>query len=219
MTRSTCLLALALATLAAPACEVGTSAESDAPEGSPTGTDGHHHEGSNVNPWDLVDRHAKEGPPRFSARVHGCPKMRVRTLGNVLASLGVDVGSTVPLSAGQLYRDGTSAMAGPNFANRIRENVAVTTSGSARLFDIFAAAADEIIAQLPTLARCRAGGVQAQLFAGNTCRADGISCLIGVTAKPTHVDLCNLALASASTPEVGRRLAVASLLAAAYTCE
>lgn len=174
---------------------------------------------NDFNPWDLIDRLATEGPARYSSRVHGCPKVRYATFGNVLRSLGVNTTVVTALSPGQLYRDGFAAMGGPNYTNRIRENISITTSGASRAFDVFAAASQEIINAMPTLTRCQVGGVPAVLFDVNTCRADGITCLIGVPAQPAHVDYCNLTVANASTPDIGKRVAVAALLAAAYTCE
>mgnify|MGYP006146334751 CR=1 FL=1 len=38
-----------------------------------------------------LDRLQQEGPPSFTSRMHSCPKVRVRTLGNVLTSLGVNM--------------------------------------------------------------------------------------------------------------------------------
>lgn len=178
------------------------------------------HDNNGISPWDLIQRIEEEGPPRFTSHMHSCPKIHYRTLGSVLTSLGINAANATQLSAGELYTDGFNALGGPNFANRIRENSSVTTSGASREFDIFAAGADEIIAALPTLARCQVGGVGVQLFdANNQCRADGITCLVGVPATATHLDICNLSVTQATTPEVGKKLAVAALLAAAYTCE
>jgi hypothetical protein len=169
--------------------------------------------------FDLVDRLAKEGPPRFTSRVHGCLKLRYSTLGNVLTSVGIDLTSTADPSAGKLYRDGMIALGAPNYAKRVRENASVTTSGAAREFDIFATGADEVIAAVPRLERCKVAGASAQLFDGNTCRADGITCLIGVPAQTAHVEQCSFTVQRASDEATGKRLAVAALLAAAYTCE
>ena len=178
------------------------------------------HDNSGLTPWDIVDRLEKEGPPRYTSHVHGCPKIRYRTLGNVLSNLGVNLASTTPLSAGDLYRSGGNAMGSPNFANRVRENISVSTSGASREFDIFAAAADEIIAAMPNLDRCKVGGIGATLFdASDVCRADGIQCLIGVPPQQGHLDICNVSVTNATDHATGKRLAVATLLAAAYTCE
>ncbi len=179
------------------------------------------HDNSGLTPWDLVDRLEKEGPPSYTSHVHSCPKVRYRTLGNLLASLGVNLANATPLSAGDLYRNGMNAMGAPNFANRVRENIGVSTSGASREFDIFAAAADEVIAAMPTLERCKVGGVGASLFdvTTDTCRADGIQCLLGVPPQQGHLDICNVSVTQASDHATGKRLAVATLLAAAYTCE
>ncbi len=191
------------------------------PEGSTSGSEAetYDHANGGFDPFEIIDRLAKEGPPRYTSRVHSCPKVRYRTFGTVLTSLGVNVASTAALSPGELYRDGYNAMGGPNFANRIRENIGITTSGASRAFDIFAAAAPEVINAVPTLARCQTGGVPAVLFNGNTCDPTGITCLLGTPATLAHLDFCKLTIESATTPDIGKRIAVAALLAAAYTCE
>ena len=178
------------------------------------------HDNSGVDPFDLIDKLAQQGPPRYTSHVHSCPKVRYRTFGNVLTSLGVNTANATALSAGQLYTSGDNALGAPNYANRIRENIGITTSGASREFDIFAAAADEITAAVPTLERCKIGGVGAQLFDGsNACRSDGITCLIGAPATIAHIEFCNLTIQSAADVATGKRIAVAALLAAAYTCE
>jgi hypothetical protein len=209
--------------LAACAAEDGTLDQQDTPPpGSTSGSEDNtfDHDNSGFDPFELIDRLAKEGPPKFTSRVHSCPKVRYRTFGNVLTSLGVNTADTTNLSAGQLYTSGFNAMGGPNYPNRIRENINITTSAMSRAFDIFAAASTDIIAAVPTLARCQVNGVGAELFdASNACRADGITCLIGVPATPAHLDFCNVTVTSATDVATGKRIAVAALLAAAYTCE
>lgn len=178
------------------------------------------HDNSGFDPFELIDRLTQQGPPRFTSRVHSCPKIRYETLGRVLTSVGVNIANNTQLSAGQLYRDGDNALGAPNYQNRIRENLNISTSGASREFDIFAAGADEIIAAVPNLARCQVGGVGPQLFdASNACRADGITCILGMPATASHLDFCNITVMNASDPATGRRLAVAAMLAAAHTCE
>jgi len=218
---------LLAASMLAPACTDSTLDTPPAPDQPPPGNTAggqdntFNHENDGISPWDLIRRLEEEGPPKYTSHVHSCPKVKYRTLGAVLASVGVNVGNTAPLSAGDLYNTGYNAMGGANFANRIRENVSITTSGASREFDIFAAAADEVIANLPNLPRCQIGGVGVQLFDATSgqCRADGITCLLGEPAQATHLDICNLTLSNATDPATGQRLAVAALLAAAYTCE
>jgi hypothetical protein len=221
-------LTILVASLGLAACAAEDSTTDDTNTPPPGSTSGNEdttfdHDNSGFNPFDLIDRLAKEGPPKFTARVHSCPKVRYTTFGNVLTSLGINKADTVNLSAGQLYTSGFNAMGGPNYANRIRENIDITTSAASRMFDIFAAGAQTIIDGIADLPRCGGGGPGvgggAVLFDGNSCRADGITCLIGVPATAAHLDFCNLTVTGASDPIIGKRIAVAALLAAAYTCE
>jgi hypothetical protein len=193
------------------------------PEGSTAGSPDQtfDHDNAGIDPFSLIDRLAKEGPARFSARVHSCAKPRIKTLANVLTSLGVSIANDPnnKFAPGSLFVSGYAAMGGPNFGSRIRENLAVSTSGASREFDIFAAAAQTIIDKVPTLERCKLNGAPAQMFNGNSCDPSGVACLLGAPASLPHLDFCNLSITSASTPEIGKRIAVAALLAAAYTCE
>jgi hypothetical protein len=218
-------MTILVASFGAVACSTDVDDDTDNTQPPTNGTSGDEdstfdHENDGYSPWDLIDRLAKEGPPRYTSKVHSCPKVRYATLGNVLRAVGVNTANATNLSAGQLYTSGFNAMGGPNFQNRIRENIAVTTSGASRMFDVFAAAAPEIITAMPTLTRCQTGGTPAAMFdANNQCRADGITCLIGQPAQPAHLDFCNLTVSQASDVNVGKNIAVAAILAAAYTCE
>jgi hypothetical protein len=220
MTRFGYTLAILASTVLASACTDEVDDINIPPPGSTSGNEDttFDHDNSGISPWELLERLQKEGPPTFTARVHSCPKVRYRTLGNVLTGIGVNVENTTALSAGDLYRNGFNALGGPNYANAIRENIGISTSGSSRLFDIFVSASDEVINGFTngTIGRCPG----AQIFdANNSCRPDGITCLIGTPATTRHLDFCNLTIAGATDVTVGRRLAVATLLAAAYTCE
>jgi hypothetical protein len=220
MTRFGYTLAILASTVLASACTDDVPTENTPPPGSTSGDESttFDHENDYISPWELLDRLTKEGPPRYTSHVHSCSKVRYRTLGTILQDFGVNTANATALSAGDLYRNGANALGSPNYANRIRENIMITTSGASREFDIFAAAADEIQTAFTngTMARCPG----AQLFdASNTCRPDGITCLLGVPATSQHLEYCNLTVTSASTPTVGKRLAVAAMLAAAYTCE
>lgn len=172
------------------------------------------------DPFAELERAQREGPPRYASRVHGCPKPRYRTLGNLLASRGVDLTATGELTAGHLYSQGAQALGGPNYAARVRENIDLGLATTAKVFDIFVQAAPEIIQNLPRRPECQIGGIGAALFdAANRCVADGVSCLIGVPATATHLEICNQTVRGAADPEAGKRLAVAVLAAAAHTCE
>ncbi len=220
MTRIGYTLAILAASVLAPACTDSIKVDNTPPPGSTSGgaDTTFDHDNNTISPWDLLDRLEQEGPPRFTSHMHSCQKVRYATLGNVLTGLGVNAANTTALSAGDLYTNGYNALGGPNYTNRIRENISITTSGASREFDIFAAAANEILTGFTnnTIARCP----NAQLFdASNNCVASGIECLIGTTPMPEHLEYCNLTVQRASTVTQGKQLAVAALLAAAYTCE
>jgi hypothetical protein len=180
------------------------------------------HDTEEISLWDIIERQKVEGPPSFTSHMHSCPKVRYANLANVLTNVGVNVASTTQFSSGALYQAAASAEGTANYANRIRENISVTTSGASAMFDIFAAAAPEIEKNLQTLPRCQqAGTAVPPLFdpTTNQCNIDAITCLIGVPATAAHVALCNKAVTQGSTTDIGKGIAVAALLAAAYTCE
>lgn len=193
---------------------------------SPTDTSGSttttfdHDNTDSISPWELLDRLTKEGPPTFTSHMHSCPKVKYATLGQVLQGVGISTASTsvTGVAAGDLYTNGMAALGAANYANRIRENIAITTSGASREFDIFAAGAPEVLTAFTNNAIARCPG--AQLFDGaGACQASGITCLIGQPATSAHVQFCNLTVTSASDVATGKKLAVAAILAAAYTCE
>jgi hypothetical protein len=220
MSRFGYTLAILASSVLASACTDELEPTNVPPPGSTSGDKDstYDHDNTGISPWELLDRLQQEGPPSFTSRMHSCPKVRYRHLGAVLSGIGVNTASTTALSAGDLYRNGFNAMGGANYVNRIRENIGISTSGASREFDIFASASDEVIAAFTnnTIARCPG----AQLFdTNNSCRPEGIMCLIGQPATTRHLDYCNLTVSSASDVTVGKRLAVAALLAASYTCE
>lgn len=176
--------------------------------------------GHTADPWSELERIQREGPPRYASRVHGCPKMRVATTGNLLASRGVNIASTTALSAGAIYRTSTLALGAPNYAARMRENIDLGVATASKLFDIYVQAAPEIIANLPTRPECQKNGAPSPLFdASNRCVAAGFSCLMGIPATTQHLAICNETVKRAADVESGKRLAVALLAAAAQTCE
>jgi len=223
MSRIGYTLAILASSVLASACTDDLTPTNTPPSGSTSGDESttFDHDNSGISPWELLDRLTQEGPPRYTSHMHSCAKVRYKTLGNVLTSLGINAANGTALSAGDLYTNGFNALGGPNYANRIRENIGITTSGASREFDIFAAAADEVInafgnPQSALMTRCPG----ATLFdANNACQPSGITCLIGTPATSSHLDFCNLTITSASDVATGKRPAVAAMLAAAYTCE
>ncbi len=226
MTRTitTRIILATLAATAVAACTDEITAEPDPglPTGNATGGEGntYDHPDTQVDVWALLDRLQQQGPPKYTARSHSCAKMKYATIGRMLASRGVDLNATGETTAGRMWRDADQALGVANYAARQRENLELTTAAAGKLFDIFVQAAPEVIAAMPNRAECQVGGVGAVLFNGsNQCDADGITCLIGVPATASHLELCNLTVSMASDVETGKKLAVAALLAAAHTCE
>jgi hypothetical protein len=172
------------------------------------------------DPYTALEREQREGPPRYSSRLHSCSKMRVATLGNVLASRGVNLAATAELSAGKIYSSSSVALGAANYAARTRENVELGVATASKIFDIYVQAAPEIIANMPTRMECQRNGQPAMLFdATNHCMESGFSCLMGVRATPEHLAVCDETIKRAADPESGKRLAVALLAASAHTCE
>jgi hypothetical protein len=178
-----------------------------------------HDNSQDLDPWELLERMEEEGPPDFQARLHSCPKMKYRTIGRVLASRGIDLAGGGD-SAGAIYSRSDQALGVANYGARVPEATDLTTASAAKLFDIWVAAAPEIIANMPSRTECMVGGVGTSMFnAQGQCTVDGITCLIGVPATTTHIDLCNQIILSASSTQVGQTIAVAALGSAAHTCE
>lgn len=178
------------------------------------------HDNDMTDPFAVLQRISEEGPPEISTKMHSCQKMKYATLGHVLQQLGVNMGNTQAGSAAALYKGGAQAMGAPNYGARVGEAIELSTAGATKLFDIFVQAAPEIIAAMPNLDACKQGGQAAQMFDANgQCTAQGISCLQGAPASQAQIDLCNNILTSASSAQIGQQLAVATLLAAAHTCE
>src|SRR6478672_683833 len=90
-----------------------TDATIDDPSFDPNGED----------PWTALDREQREGPPRYTSRIHSCAKMRVATLGHLLESRGVNLDATDELSAGFIFRGSPVALGGPKYTDRVRETV------------------------------------------------------------------------------------------------
>ena len=123
--------------------------------------------------------------------------------------------TTTATTAGALYTAGYSALGGPVYPSRVAEMIIPSTSALAKEYDIFMAAAPEIIANIGSSTRCP--GVT--LITNGELTADGISCLIGKPATADHVAIAQQLVASASTPTIGQEIAVATLLAAAHISE
>lgn len=177
------------------------------------------------DPVDIAKQRAEEGSPEARARMHSCQKVQITTIRNMLTDFGVDLGATGnPPSAGQLVTDGTTALGGANYGARTGEDIVWTAAGAAKQFDIFVQAAPEIIAAMPNLAQCQVDGTGVEVFTddadGNVkCNEAAVTCLIGRPATADHLAICESLVKSASSVDKGKNIAVATLLAAAHSCE
>ncbi len=182
-----------------------------------------------TDPQTAVIDAAALGTPDQVARMHGTQKIQYAMLGSFLTDLGITIPApttttggtkkggttTTPPTAGSLYVSGEDALGAPIYPARTPEMIIPSTSGLAKEFDIFMAAAPSIIAGIAKSTRCP--GV-ALITAGELTQ-DGISCLIGKPATPDHVQLASSLVASASDVTTGQEIAVATLLAAAHISE
>jgi hypothetical protein len=199
----------------------GPPRPSDSTAGAPDNT--FDHDNDAIDPFELLSRLQREGPIEVSSRLHSCQKLTFRALAYLLASRGVDLsapGANGIPSAGELFRTGAQALGAANFDARVAEAVEPTAAGMTRLYDIFVQAAPQIIANLPNMPACQVRGEGAQLFDGaGACQQAGVTCLLGFPATAEHLALCNQIIGQASSPALGRVIAVAALLSAAHSCE
>jgi hypothetical protein len=173
---------------------------------------------------------ASLGTPDQVARMHAAQKIQYAMLGAFLTDLGATMtaaaattggknsgttATTAVPTVGQLYVQGSSALGAPIFTARTPEMIIPSTSALAKEFDIFMAAAPEIIANIGKSTRCP----NVVLMTNGELTQDGISCLIGKPATADHVALAQQVVASATDPTTGQEIAVATLLAAAHISE
>ena len=180
----------------------------------------------------LVDDSAA-GDPTAVAKMHGAQKISYAALAAMLTDFGSPVapaaaaknngggggkkgGTTAaPATAQDLYANGKNALGAPVFGSRTPEMLIPSTSALTKEFDIFVAAAPDILTKLGASKRCP--GVA--LLNGNQLTADGISCLIGKPATADYVTLVNQLVADVGDTQKGPAVAVATLLAAAHISE
>ena len=172
------------------------------------------------DPFAILQRVETEGSPAVATKMHSCMKMKYATVGHVLSALGVNLANKTATSGGAIYTGAAQAMGAPDYAARVSESIELTTAGATKLFDIITEAAPEIVAGVPKATSCMTAGVASALFnADGSCSKAGLSCIQGYPATQAQLDLCNNITTSASTATIGQTLAVATLMAAAQSCE
>jgi hypothetical protein len=173
------------------------------------------------DPFEILAQRQEEGPAEIRTRLHSCQKLQNTALRNVLTSLGVNIDATDTIpTAGQLLQSGGGALGAATYDARVGEAVVWSAAGAAKLFDIFVQAAPEIIANLPNVDQCKVDGVGVAMFNDqNQCNADAIACITGRPATDSHVAICNGIVTKASSVDKGKRIAVATIMAGALSCE
>lgn len=175
---------------------------------------------SDRDPFDILAEREQEGAPSLRTRLHSCQKLQIDAIRSLLSGLSVDLAATDPDSAAQILAHGEKTLGAADYDARAGESIVLTSAGAAKLFDVFAAAAPEIIANLETAPLCQVSGKGPTMFdAKGSCNADAITCLIGRPATPEHVAICSATAKQASSIDNGRVIAVATMLAAAHSCE
>lgn len=173
------------------------------------------------DPFEILAQRQEEGPLEIRTRLHSCQKLQNTALRTVLESLGVNMDATGdPPTAGQLLTAGGGALGAATYDARVGESIVWSASGAAKLFDIFVQAAPEIIANLANVEQCKVDGVGVAMFDDqNKCNADAIACITGRPATDSHVAVCNTIVTKASSVDKGKRIAVATIMAGALSCE
>lgn len=162
---------------------------------------------------------ATAGSPETVARLHSCGKVTVQSLQSILATRGINMNGGAG-SAGAIYKAGLATLGQAAYASRVPEASFATASGMTKQMDVFAAAASEVSVANWAPSGCQSGGAPVKLFdASGNFTKDGVSCLLGKPARQEHVDLANAAVTQASTPAIGKNVAISALLSAAHTCE
>lgn len=183
-----------------------------------------------VDPFQILQERADEGPPEIRTRMHSCTKIAYVTLGNLLTSLGVNLAATSsgngPKTAGELYTQGGDAYGVAKFSAREPETAFHTTASATKLFDIFVQAAPEIIANVQNQPACQYNGVGKPMFDATTgkCVYETLSCIMGRPATADDISVCNLLVDQAAPGDTAdlatkRNIAVAVFLSAAHSCE
>ena len=156
--------------------------------------------------------------PEVTSRLHGCGKMSIGSVGQLLQSRGLTGRGQRPngvLSGMAIFQQGDTAstLGAANYNGRVPEAPFASTSAASKLFDIFTMASYDAVVETWSAPACP--GVK--LLEAGKLTKDGISCLIGKPATDEHVAIANEAVAN--NPTDGAKLAIAALLAAAHTCQ
>ena len=159
-----------------------------------------------------------QGSPEVTSRQHGCGKLSVGSLGQLLQSRGLTGNGAVPKgsqSGMNIYTAGDTpaALGAANYEGRTGESPFASTSAISKMFDIYTMAAYDAVAADWSAPACP--GVK--LLDGGKLTKDGLTCLMGKPATDEHVAIANDAITK--NPTDGPKIAIAAILSAAHTCQ
>lgn len=164
--------------------------------------------------------------PTDGQRMHVCGKITYATLGRILTARGIATGNTAADSAGLLFTTGANIMGVANYPARVAEMDRNSTGGLTRIFDMFLAAAEELV---PATGTDRIGTGTAcpgaTLFdASNNCNADGFACLLGAPLTATQLSECSagvkrIAALTSNDFVRAKRMAVATIASSNFLCD
>jgi hypothetical protein len=158
------------------------------------------------------------GSPEVTSRLHSCGKLTYASLGALLQSRGLTGrGGGRPQgiqSSQQIYNGASSALGTANYNGRVAEATFASTSAMSKMFDIFAMASYDAVADNFEAEACPDTQI---LGADGKFTRDGLSCLMGKPALDEHLAIANDAIAKNS--EDGAKIAILALLSAAHTCQ
>ncbi|MFO0736980.1 MAG: hypothetical protein U0270_13925 [Labilithrix sp.] len=158
------------------------------------------------------------GSPEVTSRLHSCGKLSVASLGRFLESRGVKGTGARPdgtQSGKDLFAkpDTAAALGAANYGGRVPEAPFASTSAISKMYDIFAMASYDIVADDWNPPACPS----VKMIIDGKFSKDGISCLLGKPATDEYVAIANDAITK--NPTDGAKIAIAAMLAAAHTCQ
>jgi hypothetical protein len=214
------LLLTSLTALAASGCGSGSDSLTNGGAGgtAPSASAGTSSPTTDPNAAAAAAAATAQGSPEVTSRQHGCGKMSIASIGQLLQSRGLTGKGAVPKGAATgvgifSAGDTPAALGAANYEGRTGEAPFASTSAISKMFDIYTMAAYDAVDPGWTASACPS----VQLIAGGQLTKDGLTCLMGKPATDEHVAIANDAIAKNATD--GAKIAIAAILSAAHTCQ
>jgi hypothetical protein len=221
MKRTVLTLFLPLIAFAAPGCgDGGSNSLTNGVAGTPapSASAGTSSPTTDPNAAAAAAQATAAGSPEVTSRQHGCGKMSIASIGQLLQSRGLTGKGAVPQGSQTgvgIFNAGDTppALGAANYEGRTGESPFASTSAISKMFDIYTMASYDAVAAGWSAPACP----NVQLTNGGQITKDGLTCLMGKPATDEHVAIANDAIAK--NPTDGAKIAIASILSAAHTCQ